>query len=109
MSITQLEQNMIDKARAAQEHAEEFYRQHKAGKTDAEDYEAYQSQYHALSTLVAFAHEKDSGLSVEAIQQLRDIEDAEAAAFREYGPAGDAARDTTSDGPLTRLMQLCRP
>nr|WP_260630644.1 hypothetical protein [Pseudomonas aeruginosa] len=53
-----------------------------AGQTTDDDREEFLMQYGALSALLSLAHEKASGLTPEAVQQLREIEVAEVKANR---------------------------
>ncbi|HHM9672843.1 TPA: HNH endonuclease, partial [Pseudomonas aeruginosa] len=76
-TMTPLEQALIAQARAAQVRTARYLWQTTAGQTSDDDREEFLMQYGALSALLSLAHEKASGLTPEAVQQLREIEVAE--------------------------------
>lgn len=82
--MTQLEKTLIASARQAHNQATVYYQKRKAGTASGADYDEYLAHYHSLNGILALAHTKDSGLSQDASQQLRGIEEEHAANYREY-------------------------
>lgn len=85
MAITPLEQTLIDNARAHQEALAAHYPKHQAGQSNNEDHAEYLKHSGALTDLVSLTHFK-SGLSDEAAEQLRQIEDEDVATFKQHFP-----------------------
>lgn len=81
-TMTPLEQALIAQARAAQARTARYLWQTTAGQTPDDDREEFLMQYGELSALLSLAHEQASGLTPEAVQQLREIEAAEVKANR---------------------------
>ncbi|OAS07781.1 hypothetical protein AYO08_10680 [Pseudomonas putida] len=85
MAITPLEQTLIENARAHQEALADHYPKHQAGQSTEEDHEEYLKHSGALTDLVSLVHH-NSGLSIEAAEQLREIEAEDIATFKLHFP-----------------------
>lgn len=81
-TMTQLEQALIAQARAAQARTARYLWQTTAGQTPDDDREEFLMQHGALTALLSLAHEKAGGLTPEAVEQLCQIEAADAQANR---------------------------
>jgi len=85
MAIALLEQTLIDQARTHQEALAAYYPKHQAGPFSEDDHANYLQHWGALTGLLELAHSK-SGLSGEAGEQLRQVEEESAATFRQHFP-----------------------
>lgn len=85
VAITPLEQTLIDNARSHQEALAAHYPKYQAGQYTEDDHEEYLKHSGALTDLVSLAHRR-SGLSNEAAEQLRQIEDEDISTFRLHVP-----------------------
>ncbi|MDS9964549.1 hypothetical protein [Pseudomonas aeruginosa] len=80
--MTKLEQALVAQARTAQARTARYLWQTTAGQTPDDDREEFLMQHGALTALLSLAHEKASGLTPEAVEQLCQIEAADAQANR---------------------------
>lgn len=85
MTLTLLEQSLIDNARTHQEALAAHYPKHQAGQSNDDDHSEYLLHSGALTELVSLTHH-DSGLSEEAAEQLRQIEAEDVATFKLHFP-----------------------
>nr|WP_314878126.1 hypothetical protein [uncultured Pseudomonas sp.] len=85
MTITPLEQTLIDNARSHQEALAAHYPKHQAGQSNEDDHSEYLKHSGALTDLVSLTHH-NSGLSAEAAEQLRQIEAEDVEAFKLHFP-----------------------
>jgi hypothetical protein len=85
MAITPLEQTLIDQAHAHQEALAAYYPKHQDGPFNEDEHADYLKHSGALNGLLELAHCK-SGLSDQAAEQLRQVEEEDAATFRLYFP-----------------------
>jgi len=86
MNLTLLEQSLIDNARTHQEALAGYYPKQRAGLSNDDDLSEYFKHSGSLSDLVSLTH-RDSGLSGEAAEQLRQIEAEDIATFKLHFPA----------------------
>lgn len=103
MTITLLEQTLIDNARSHQEALAAYYPKHKAGQSDGEAHAEYLKHTGALTDLVSLAHH-DSGLSRGAAEQLRKIEAQEFETFKLHFPATPANAGSIIEQTTTQVI-----
>jgi hypothetical protein len=85
MTLTLLEQSLIDNARTHQEALAAHYPKHQAGQSNDDDHSEYLKHSGALTDLVSLTHHH-RGLSEEAAEQLRQIEAEDVATFKLHFP-----------------------
>ncbi|PWD02046.1 hypothetical protein [Pseudomonas amygdali] len=93
MTITPLEQTLIDNARSHQESLAAYYPKHQAGPFNEDDHADYLKHSGALTDLVSLTH-FNSGLSYEAAEQLRQVEAEDVATFRQHFPVETPTADS---------------
>ena len=91
MTITPLEQTLIDQARAHQKARAAYYPKYQAGPVSEDDQADYLKHSGALTGLLELAHFK-SGLSDQAAEQLHQVEEEDAAVFRLHSESDFDAR-----------------
>lgn len=82
MTTTLLEKTIISNARQLQSALAAYYPRQRAGATSEDDETEYLSNHHQMTALLILAHQAESGMSEEAVQQLMAIEHEDAAALR---------------------------
>ncbi|MDU8539837.1 hypothetical protein RYA94_23175 [Pseudomonas syringae pv. actinidiae] len=85
MTITPLEQSLIDNARAHQKALAAYYPQHQTEPFNEDAHSDYLKHSGALTELVSLAQHK-SGLGLQAAERLREIEAEDIAAFQLHFP-----------------------
>lgn len=77
-TITPLEQTLINMAEGCLGYVQQYHAKRKLGSATADDAETFEENHIALTTLVHLAHMGDSGLTDDARNKLRDVEQKEA-------------------------------
>lgn len=95
MTITQLEQTLIDNALAHQAALAAYYRRYQAGVFNEDDHAEYLMHAGSLTDLVSLSRFK-SGLSDSAAEQLRHVEMEDASSFRLHFPVEEEGLEGAS-------------
>ena len=83
MALSKLEQTLIDNAKGHQEALAAYYPMHQRGQSNDEAHTQYLKHSGALTDLISLA-QHESGLSVEAADELRKLDELNATTFMEY-------------------------
>ncbi|WP_421526831.1 hypothetical protein [Pseudomonas brenneri] len=101
--MTKLERTLIDNAKTHQEALAAYYPKYQAKQSSSDEHAEYLNHSHALTELVSLA-QHDSGLSLEAAEQLRMIEDEDAATFRQHFPVDAATAEIIVSQASTHIF-----
>lgn len=86
-TITPLEQTLITIAEGCLNYVQQYHAMRKLGSATAEDAETFEENHIALTTLVQLTHMRDTGLTDDALIELRNIEEKEAILLRSLAEA----------------------
>jgi len=84
-TVPKLEQNLLEMAVRCLGNLQAYHAKRKLGSATADDAEAFEENYTALSTLLQLAHQSPDGISADTRIELEDIEQKEALLLQSLG------------------------
>lgn len=103
MTMTMLEQSLIDNAKTHQEALAKYYPKYQARESEGDEHTEYLKHSGALTDLVSLTHH-DSGLSPVAAELLREVEAQDIAAFKLHFPVDPAKPESIVEQASTRVF-----